>query len=109
MINELIDIMLDEGMRVRDRYDTYESIADAVVDGNIKAIMRYGLPIGFFSWIEKKKDGKLFIFINNMLIKRKFRNKTNLLFLRKFFRYKYPDMDIAYWWNDRRDRFTYAR
>lgn len=109
MIDELIDIMIDEGMRVQDYADIYESIADAVAEGKIKAISKNGEIIGFFSWRESIKNGKKCIFVNNMCIKRRYRNPANLLFLRRFFRDLYPDMYFTYWHNSKKDTVYYCK
>ena len=53
--------------------------------------------VGFFTWSEIEKNGKLHIYISNMWIDEMQRNKTSLLYLRKFFRDKYPDAEFFYY------------
>ena len=110
MINQLIDYMVEEGLEVPSREDTYESIADAVANGTIRAIIKNGLVAGFFTWRPIYKRGKLFIYIENMCIKRKFRRSSNLLFLRKFFREHYfQRFEFVYWHNAKKDVYIYAK
>ena|SRR3990167_1458261 len=102
--------MVDEGLEVPSRYDTYESIADAVSNETIRAVMRNGITIGFFTWRQIVKNNKLYIYIENMCIKRKYRHSSNLLFLRKFFRTYYQDrFEFVYWDSQKKSKWIYAK
>ena len=110
MISDLIDIMVKEGLEVPSRVDTYEGIADAVANGKIRAIIRNGVTIGFFTWREIYKNSKLYIYIENMCIKRQHRYPLNLLSLKRFFRGYYQGRyEFVYWHSQKRDRFYYAK
>lgn len=102
--------MIEEGLRVPNLRDTYESIADAVANGRIRSIIKSGEVIGFFTWKEVYKNDKLFVFIENMCVKRQFRSATNLLFLRRFFRSFYNERyEFVYWYSQKKKGYYYCK
>lgn len=53
--------------------------------------------VGFFTWFEIRKNGKLYIYINNLWVQPEHRKKTSLFWIRKYLKNKYPEADYGYW------------
>lgn len=53
--------------------------------------------VGFFTWFEIKKNGKLYIYINNLWIKPECREHIPIFWIRKFLKEKYPNAEYGYW------------
>ena len=70
-----------------------QNIREAIKDNRIHWLEKNGKTIGFHTW-EDEGDR---IFINNMWIKEEYRDKDNLLNLRKYFRQMYPSGKSFYW------------
>ena len=86
-----------------------QDIKEYANKGWFEWIKHNGNEIGFFTWWLTEIDGKQYIYIGNLMIEDKYRNKKNLLYLRKFFKQKYPNIDYAYWHKDDSNKFTYRR
>lgn len=78
---------------------------DCINHGRFLILYTGGEPAGFLTWCEMDRNGKLFIWVNNLFTLK----RSSLFFLRKFFRRKFPDMYRAYWWSEKRCRFAYVR
>jgi len=65
--------------------------------------------IGFYTWSEIRKNGKLYIWVTDMYIIPEERNKPRFFEIRKFLKEKYPDAEFGYWWSRKRNRFYYVR
>ena len=63
-----------------------QNIKEAFDSGRLHFIEKNGNTIGFHTW--EIKDNKIVIY--NLWIDKKYRDKNNLLFLRDYFRKKYP-------------------
>ncbi len=78
-----------------------DNIRIAVQENRIHWINKGNKTIGFHTWEEH--NGK--ILINNLWIEEKYRNKDNLLNLRKLFRTIYPKTKF-YWKSRKRKRMV---
>ena len=78
-----------------------QNIQKAIQNNKIHFIERNGQTIGFHTWEEKGDK----IFINNLWIEKAYRNKDNLLSLRKYFRNMYLGK-IHYWRNRKSKRMV---
>ena len=97
MVGQIIDFMVSEGLEVPHKDSTMENLTDALAGNRVRVLYKFGIPIGFFSWREFYKENKQYIYIENMCVKKKYRNAANFLSLRKFFRKAYPLMEFGYW------------
>ncbi len=81
-----------------------QNIQEAISDHRIHYLERDGKTIGFHTWEEKGDK----IFINNLWIEEQYRNKNNLLSLRKYFRDMYSGK-VHYWRNRKRGEYEYFK
>ena len=88
--------------------DFNEDICERIVDDKFDFIEK-DKEIGYYTWKEVWKDGNMWVFIDNLFIEPKERNKGNLLFLRKHFRDKFPNAYLFYWYSDKRKNYEYWR
>lgn len=86
-----------EGVVLDNKEDVYKSIDDCVSNGRVDFIVDNGNNIGFFTWEETNDGG---IFINNLLIFKKFRCK---IYLRRFF-LNYFNGNGAFSWINRKSK-----
>ena len=89
--------------------ETLQDIKECADKGWFEWIKHNGNEIGFFTWWLTEIEDKQYIYIGNLMIEDKYRNKKNLLYLRKFFKQKYPNIDYAYWHKEDTNEFTYRR
>ena len=68
----------DEGVKLEDRQDVYNSLDRAILDGRFAFIMDGDERAGFYTW--ERQESK--IFVNNLLVFRKNRGRVNLLKIR---------------------------
>lgn len=64
--------------------------------------------VGFFTWLEIVKEGKLYIYIGNLWVEPSARGKTPLFWIRKFLKDKYPNLVFGYWHRDKDNKFFYT-
>lgn len=99
-ITESLTQMLEkEGVVLENRQDVYNSIDEAIVDGRFSFIISNGTNIGFFTW---NKNGDE-VFVNNMIVFKKYRGSFNLLQLRGFLKEKCGSVG-AFSWRSRKKR-----
>ena len=103
--------MKNNDMKIQDEDYLRAELKESLDKGNFSFIFnpKSGQDIGFFTWLIMKKGNLPCIYVNNMCVLKEFRNKDNLLFLRHFFREKYPHMEFTYWKNEKKDKYYYCR
>ena len=105
--SNLIDVLEKDGIVLKDKKEVEKNIENNFRQGRLRFIPdKNGVPIGFFTWEERIKNGEKCIFINNMFIKKDCKKEFNLLRLRSFFREKYPDAYLFYWKSRKRGRYV---
>ena len=77
-----------------------DEIKGCILGRRFEFIKKGDIVIGFFTW--HYKDDK--ILINNMCILPIFRNRNNLLFLRKYLRSKLYNYNKFYWENRKKQK-----
>ena len=95
--DKLFEIFIEEQLHFDDVEDVRESIRNAINRNNIIHIIKSGVWMGFVTWLEVYKNGRQYIYLNNLFIKKAYESMDNLLFLRKILRNKYPFADFFYW------------
>ena len=87
--------------------ETQEQVKEAIEEERIKWLGDYG----FVTWLEKVRDGRLWIYINNLYTLPEYRSFSNMRKcykeLERFLRNKYPDA-IGYWHREKGNRFHYV-
>lgn len=104
---ELLDVMLSEGARIP-LYKQREVVSDlnrAAREQTLHHIIEKGIRIGFMSYFKIDKK----VFVNNLIIFKRFRRKGSLLRVRRFIRNAFSDIDGIYWESKRRDRLCEVR
>lgn len=98
----LLDAILKDSPDISDEQcdDFIVQIRDAIKENRIVFIKKMNIPIGFL--VHSTKNFKTFI--NNLFIFKKFRNKSNLLSMRKYLRDKINSSEYK-WENNKRKRF----
>jgi hypothetical protein len=96
----LLTLMKEDGFSLPGKLiaEVKEQIAKAV-EGNLFnfVINKNNHIIGFYT-IQEKKEGVGFkVFINNLYIFKRYRDKGNLLYLRNLIKQKYGSVRCAYW------------
>ena len=86
---ELEELFLDK--------EICKDIDEAVKENRFEYISLLGKEIGFYTWV-KIKDA---LYIGNFFIRKKFRDRNNLLHLRRYLTNKFPDVNIFYWHIDK--------
>lgn len=104
-MQNLIDLMIEQGLEIPNRESVVESISDAVANDRIRALTKNNITIGFFTWRLFIKNEKKYVYIENLCILKKYRKSSNLLSLRKFFRNLYPNISFAYWDSQKKNRW----
>ena len=95
-MNNVLEFLTDE---------VKQDIKEAQQEGHFKWID----DVGFFTWFEYRKNGKLYIYINNLWIQPENRKKIPLFWIRKFLKDKYSDIQFGYWHNEKKNRFFYKK
>ena len=80
--------------------DCKKEIEDAIIDGRFEFLKKGDTIIGFYVW--HNKDGQ--IFINNMCVLKMYRDKNNLLPLRKYLRDKLKKHNEFCWKNRKHNK-----
>jgi hypothetical protein len=104
----LVDIIINQGVKLNpfEIIEVERQFKEAFEKGRFKTIIRNGKMIGFFTW--QVTDGK--VFINNMFILKEFRDKGNLLYLRRLFKgIMFPGCKCFYWKNRKSGSFYYTK
>ena len=90
----------------------YDGVIDKAIAGDrFKLLLKDDKVIGFFTWREIWKDGKLHIFVQNMNIDPDHAKvgSFSLTSLKKFFRERYKhNYRFVYWYNGKRKRYCYG-
>jgi len=90
----LIEIILKEVDLSEEKISTVkQEIREAIENNGFESVIKKGKYIGFFTWFDKNGD----IFINNMFILKQYRNFSNFLYLRDYF--KKMNKNDYYWKN----------
>lgn len=97
--------------KIREVNKQYDGVIDkAIKGGRFKLLFKNDNLIGFFTWREIWKDGKLHIYIQNLNIDPDHQKEGfSLTELKRFFREKYNhNYRFVYWYNGRRQRYCYG-
>ena len=65
--------------------------------------------IGNFKIREIWKNNKQYIYISEANIEPQYRKLGNFMFLRNYFKNRFPRANFVYFWNNRRNKFVYMR
>jgi hypothetical protein len=97
----LLKKMIREGLDVPpERHaEVIDECNEAAEKNQIFIIEKGGQEIGFFTFFEIRDK----IFFNNGVIYKEFRDRFNLLSIRKFFREMYPGRRL-YWYSKKRNK-----
>lgn len=82
-------------------------IESAVQEGRFEWFYRNGVCAGFYTWVEKIKDGKQYIYVGNLFIEPKHRSVENVFKIRRKMKHKFPNSQMGYWINNKRKQFVY--
>lgn len=111
MIDKFLDFIVDmlgrEDKNI-DKVQLKQELKEAIEDNKFDFIRKDGREIGFLTWIIPN-NVDLVIYINNLYIEDGFRNRTNLLFLRKYFKEKYPTCKMFYWHKNKTQGYVYFK
>lgn len=101
-MNVFVKVMMISGvpLSLKQKIQSGRQFTQAANDDRLFILEKDRNAIGFFTW-DKTQDG---VFMNNMFILPTFRNKSNLLYIRKIFRGAFPDAKKFYWKNRKHDR-----
>ena len=101
----LVETLSENGLKL-DTEDT-ESLKESLRKGNFRFLVKDNKPTAFFSWLEIKKYGKLYVWINNLLVWK----KTDLFQIRQILRNRYKNIDVEffYWWSKKRNKYIYGK
>jgi hypothetical protein len=106
----LIKVIETEGIPWRNKDEILGQLERAINDGRIYIFKnKDNKEIGFVTWLEKHDDGKLFVFVNNLVILKEFKGQYPLVKLRTMLREKYPKRTKFYWRNGKKRTFKYFR
>ncbi len=96
----ILNKMIREGADIPEekKAEVIEEVNEAITDNHFFIIAKNGKDIGFFSYFEIR--GR--IFMNNCVIFKEFRSRTNLLSLRRLFKDKYKGRQF-YWRSKKRN------
>ena len=104
----LLNFMLHEGVEIKENHDDLIKEFDkALNDGRVHFIHKDGNEIGFLTYEQRFKDGKVKLLINKCLIYKKFREQFSLIGLREYFRQMFS-VDFC-WKSKRRNRMCYIK
>lgn len=99
----ITDILLNafeaEGMVIENRDNVRNYLNKAILDDRLRFLSKDGQMIGFYAWDEKHDEKGTEIFVNNMLILKKYCGKYNLHKIATYFRERYKDLHKIYWQN----------
>lgn len=96
---ELLNIVLSEGVVVKEEHDDLVKEFDKALEENrIYWIPKDGKTIGFCTY--EKRDNR--VLINKCVIYKQFRDRFSLISLCNYFRSLFKDVDYFYWINKRR-------
>jgi len=95
----LLKRMLEEGAEIPERQfdEVATEIDEAIAEKHFHIVRKDSKVIGFFTLFFK--DNKLFI--NNCIIYQQFRDKNNLLYMRKYFRENFKDW--RFFWESKKN------
>jgi len=108
IVEGLLHTIEIEGVKLTNREEVRRNLEEAIYNQSFRIIRNdEDKEVGFFTWFENVKDGKLCIFINNMLILKEHKGEYNLCKLRSWFREMYPRARF-YWRSRKRGRFIWV-
>lgn len=110
-MEKLLDLLVDrlhKADNTVDKVQLKEELQEAVREHRFSFIKKNGIDIGFFTWIIPNSVD-LVIYINNLYIEEPFRNRFNLLFLRRYFKNKYPNCSMFYWHKYKTQSYVYFK
>ena len=106
-MNGLISFFSEQGVSLtnEEAVEMWEKLNQAILNKTLIFITRGGKRIGFFTYTIREGV----VFINDMLITRKCRDKNNFFHLRRTMRECFPQGVDFVWHSKRRDRYCSAK
>lgn len=103
----LLDIMLREGARIPldKQQEVIKDFNRAYKEKTLHIIHDGDRIQGFFSYFKEGKD----VFVNNLIVYKRFRRKGSLLKVRHFMRNAFKDIDNIFWESKKRKRLAYVK
>jgi hypothetical protein len=112
ILDNIIEVLEREGVVFTsdaEKENVKKDIYECIEKGWFQFIVKDNRRIGFITWHEVWKDRKLHIFVNNMIVFKEFRNRNNLLNIRRFFKDRYPERCWAFWHSRKKKKFIYEK
>lgn len=95
--------------KVEDENGVLESLRVAIEEDQILFIKQNGKSIGFFTWIiEEPEAGLKFLRFENLVIFKNYRLRLLIKRYKNYFKNKYPDIKMFYWFDDKKNKYFYA-
>lgn len=107
IVESLIKIILEQDVKLKEdkKKEVIQQINNAFYDRTFRFLVKEGRTIGFFTWFKKYREDGIHIFINNMCILKEYKNKNNLLHLRKILMKDiYPNAVCFSWYNRKKNK-----
>lgn len=82
-------------------------INEAINEKRFEWFYRNEKCVGFYTWVEKWKDGKQYIYVGNLFIEPQSRAVNNIYKIKSYLRNKFPNAEKAYWINTKSKEFVY--